>query len=139
MKPGKVRGSLETTEIGRPRARLELPGSETGPAEVEIIYQPRATRLSRAILVLLVSWLIIPVVAFIPPHIPWILITFFGGLLLALRIWGGEFYVSRFEGACPRCGTALELKRGARIRRAQMLECHGCHRRPELRIDVPTD
>lgn len=104
-----------------------------------MIYQPRATRMSRAIIVLVVSWLIIPVVAFIPPHIPWMLVAFFGGLLLALRIWAGEFYVSRFQGACPRCGTALELKPGARIRKRQTLDCYGCHRRPELVIDAPTD
>lgn len=139
MKTEEPGGSLETTEVGHPAARLHLPGSGTGPAQVEMIYQPRATRMTRAILTLVVSWLIIPVVFFIPPHFPWVLAAFFGGLWLAWRFWNGEFYVSRFEGACPRCGAALELKPGTRIRRRQMLECYSCHRSPELIVDAPDD
>ena len=138
-KPMMSGGSLETTEVGRPRARLELPGSGTGPAVVEMIYQPRATRMTRAVITLLASLLILPVVFFIPPHLPWVALVLLGGLFLAWRFWRGEFYVSSFEGACPKCGTALELKAGSRIRRSQMLECYGCHRRPELVIDDPTD
>lgn len=135
----KQEGSLETTEIGRPRARLHLAGSGTAPAEVEMVYQPRATRMVRAILVLGVSWLILPVVFFIPPHIPWVALAFFGGLLVAWRVWQGEFYVSSFKGACPRCGTALALRAGSRVRRTQTLECYGCHRSPELIVDAPAD
>lgn len=132
-------GSLETTEVGRPRARLNLPGAGTAPAEVEMVYQARATRMTRAVTTLVASWLILPVVFFIPPHIPWVLLVFAGGLFMAWRFWRGEFYVSRFEGACPKCGTALELKPGARIRQRQTLECYGCHRSPELIVDDPGD
>ena len=139
MKEPRRSGSLETTELGRPAARLELPGSGTVPADVEMVYQPRATRMSRAIITLVVSWFMLPVVFFIPPHIPWVLLVFFGGLWLAWRVWKGEFYVSSFKGACPKCGTALELKPGARVRRTQTLECFGCHRRPELIVDAPAD
>jgi hypothetical protein len=139
VKQTKIKGSLETTAVGRPDARLVLPGSGTTPAEVEMVYQPRATRLTRALLTLVVSWLIIPVVFFIPPHFPWVLGAFLGGLYFAWRFWRGEFYVSSFRGACPRCGTALELRPGARIRREQTLECYGCHRRPELIVDGPGD
>lgn len=132
-------GSLETTAVGRPGARLHLPGAGTAPAAVEMVYQPRATRLTRALLALFVSWLMLPVVVFIPPHLPWVLAVFVGGLYFAWRFWRGEFYVSSFQGACPRCGTALELRPGARIRSSQTLECYGCHRRPELIIDGTGD
>lgn len=139
MAKTRVRGSLETTEVGRPRATLHLPGTGTAPAHVEMIYQPRATRLARTLLVLFVTALTIPVVFFIPPHLPWVLAVLLGGGYLAWRFWKGEFYVSSFEGACPRCGTALELKPGARVRRRQALECLGCHRTPELIVDGPED
>lgn len=121
----------------RPPARLHLPGSGTAPAEIEAIAQPRGARLTRALLALFGSWALIPLVFFIPPHFPWVAAAFGGGLYLALRFWRGELYVSSFEGACPRCGTALELKPGARIRRRQTLDCYGCHRQPELIVDAP--
>lgn len=121
---------------GRATARLHLPGHGTAPAEITVIPQARGTRLTRALLSLIGSWLLIPLVFFIPPHFPWVLAAFGGGLYLAWRFWRGELYVASFEGSCPRCGTALELKEGARIRRTQTLECYGCHRQPELIVDA---
>ena len=121
---------------GSPPARLHLPGTGTAPARVEVIHQPRAKRLTNALLALVGCWILIPLVFFIPPHFPWVLGAFGAGVYLAWRFWRGELYVSRFEGACPRCGTALEVKTGSRIRRTQTLECYGCHRQPELIIEA---
>lgn len=126
---------MATTELGRPRGRLELPGSGSRRVTLEVIYQPRATRIMRAVLVLTVAAVLMPLVFFIPPHFLWPLLVLALGLYLARRYWVGEFYVSRFEGACPRCDTPLELKPGARIRQRQTLECYGCHRQPELVLE----
>lgn len=131
--------NLNTTDISRPAARIVLPGSGTGPADVEVVYQPRATRYTRAILALVVSWLAIPVVFFIPPHIPWALAAFGLGVFLFWRTTQGEYFVASFEGACPRCAEPLALKSGARIRGRHTLECYGCHRQPELVLDEPGD
>lgn len=117
-------------------ARIHLPGSGTASAVLEATYQPRSERVTRAVLALIGSWLLIPLVFFIPPHFPWVAGAFGGGLYLAARFWRGELHVSSFDGACPRCGTSLELKSGARIRRTQTLECYGCHRQPELIVDA---
>lgn len=123
---------MATTELGRPRARLELPGSGSGPATLEVIYQPKATRLTRVVLILLVTAALVPFSFFIPPHFLWPLVVLAVGIFLAHRLWVGEFYVSTFDGACPRCGTKVELKPGSRIKNHQMLQCFGCHRQPEL-------
>lgn len=128
---------MATTEIGRPDALLTLPGSGSAEARLEVIYQPRATRLSRALLVLGVALAAMPVVFFLPPHFLWPLLTLGIGLYLARRYWKGEYYVVEFEGDCPRCGTTLELKEGARIGAKQTLECYGCHRQPELTVRDP--
>ena len=130
---------MATTELAKPGARLELPGSGTAPASVEVVYQPRATRLARAVIVLVVSWLLMPIVFFVPPHFLWPLLSLIGGIVLARRYWRGEYYVTTFEGACPRCGTAIDLVSGTRIRGRQTLECYGCHRHPELVLDEPKD
>lgn len=126
---------MATTELGRPRAHLELPGSGSATATLEVVYQPRATRLVRTVLILAVTFLLMPVVFFFPPHLLWPALVLLGGLVLARLAWVGEYYVSRFEGACPRCGTKLDLKPGSRIRSQQTLECFGCHRRPELILE----
>lgn len=128
---------MSTTEIGQPGAKLVLPGSGSIPATVEVIYQSQATRLSRALIILAVSILISPVLFFLPPHFLWPLVSLAAGGYLAWRYWTGEYYVTHFEGACPRCDTPLEMKRGTRIRGRHTLDCHGCHRQPTLILDDP--
>ncbi len=130
---------MATTEIGRPGARLVLPGSDTVKASVEVIYQSRATRASRALLTLGVAIVSMPVLFFIPPHFVWPLLALAIGGYLAWRYWRGEYYVVGFKGHCPRCETPLEVSRGTRVRGHQTLECYGCHRHPELVLDDPED
>ena len=128
---------MATTEVARPRARLQLPGGGATPATIEVIYQPRATRMSRAILVLSISVLLMPVLFFLPPHFLWPIVSLVVGILLARRYLRGEYYVTSFEGACPRCDTAIEIKSGTRVRARYSVECFGCHRQPELVVDDP--
>lgn len=130
---------MPTTDVGRPGARLVLPGNGTADAIVEVIYQPRATRLSRALLTFGGTLLISPVLFFIPPHFLWPVLALAIGGFTAWRYWKGEYYVILFEGSCPRCDTPLEMKRGARIRGRHTLECFGCHRHPELILDALDD
>jgi hypothetical protein len=128
---------VATTETARPDARLVLPGSGSGRAEIEVVFLSRTTRLWRALLVMGVALLIAPVVFFVPPHFLWPPVALGAGAFLAHRYWTGEYYVLAFEGACPRCGEALEVKPGARIRGRHTLECYGCHRQPELVLEDP--
>jgi hypothetical protein len=127
---------VATTEVGRPAARLTLAGSATVAVTVEVIYQSRATRMSQALLTMGVAVVIAPVLFFLPPHFLWPALALAGGAWLAWRCWKGEYYVIHFEGSCPRCATPLTLKRGARIRGHETLECYGCHRHPELVLDA---
>jgi hypothetical protein len=114
-----------------------LPGSGTAPAEIEVIYQSRATRLSRALLILGLAVVIAPLLFFIPPHFLWPVVGIAAGAYLARRYWKGHYYVVEFEGSCPRCGAALELEEGQRIGRRHGIECYSCHRQPELVLDDP--
>lgn len=128
---------MSTTEIGRPGAKLVLPGAGSTDATVEVIYQSQATRVSRALITLAVAILIAPVLFFLPPHFLWPLVSLAVGGLLAWRYWTGEYYVTYFEGSCPRCEIPLEMARGTRIRGEHMLDCHGCHRHPTLIVNDP--
>lgn len=130
---------MATTELIRPPATLILRGSGSGPASIEVIHQPRATRMTRAILGLSICWLIVPFVFFIPPHFPWVLAALAAGIIVFFRSMRGEYYVASFQGACPRCGEALEIKPGARIRGRHLIDCFACHRQPELVLEAPLD
>jgi hypothetical protein len=128
---------VATTEVAKPDARLVLPGGASRPAQIEVLFLPRATRLWRALLILGVAVVVAPVVFFLPPHFLWPLVVLGGAAFIAHRYWTREYYVLAFEGSCPRCEEPLEVKQGARIRGRHTLECYGCHRQPELILDDP--
>ena len=116
----------------RRTARLTLPAAGTTEAVVEVEPQPKRQRTMRAMAVLAVSLAAAPVVFFIPPHFLWPLVVLVAGAYFARRVWRGEYVVTSFEGACPRCGEPLVVDPGTRVRGRQRIECYGCHREPEL-------
>ena len=121
-------------EIVTSAARLSLRGHEPRPAALEVEYRSPKTRATRALLSLLGFWLLAPLVAVIPPHIPWALLAFAAGIYFAARQWTGEYVVHRFEGACPRCGAALPLPAGSRIKLPHRMVCYQCHHEPVLEV-----
>jgi hypothetical protein len=121
-------------EVQSGPARLTLRGHEPAPAELAVVYRSPKTRATRAALSLLGLWILTPIVAIIPPHIPWALLAFLGGIYLAFRQWNGEYVVQRFEGACPRCGAALPLPPGTRIKLPHRMTCYQCHHEPVLEV-----
>jgi hypothetical protein len=130
---------VATTDIARPTARLSLPGSGTTPAEIEVVYQPRATRVTRAVLIGVLALLVAPVVFFIPPHFLWPLAVLLVAGFMARRTLVSEYHVTSFQGACPRCGTDIEIEPGTRIGARHTLECYSCHRQPQLVVDDPDE
>lgn len=54
------------------------------------------------------------------------------GMAAVWRSWRGRYRVDGFRGECPRCGTALRLKRGARVSTPHPLVCYACHHEPHL-------
>jgi hypothetical protein len=115
-------------------ALLTLRGHEPRPAGVELTYRPPRTRSVQALLSLLGFWALIPLVLFIPPHLPWALAAFAAGIYFAWRSWTGEYVVHSLAGSCPRCGSELSLKPGSRIRLPHALTCYHCHHHPVLQV-----
>jgi len=113
-------------------AKLTLRGHESTPATLEAEVVARPTRTRRAVLRLLGFWILIPIVAIIPPHIPWIVIAFVMGIYYAHQHWTGEYVVHSFTGNCPHCGSALTIKSGSRIHSPHEMTCYHCHFEPEL-------
>ena len=115
-------------------ARLSLRGHEPRPADLSVVHRSPRTRAARALLSLMGLWVLAPVVALMPPHLPWALLAFCAGIYLAVRQWSGEYVVQRFEGTCPRCARPLPLPAGSRIRLPHPMVCYGCHHEPVLEI-----
>ncbi|HEX2094185.1 MAG TPA: hypothetical protein VHG28_17410 [Longimicrobiaceae bacterium] len=128
---------LHSGAASAPSARLVLGGHASTPAHLDALVRPARTRAIRAVASLAVCWGLAPLVFFIPPHLPWVLTALAGGIYLAYRQWSGEYVVRSFEGSCPRCGNALALKPGERIRLPHTLTCYRCHHHPVLHVAVP--
>jgi hypothetical protein len=81
-----------------------------------------------------VALLVVPAVAIVPPHAPWVIGVLATGVLLARRRWNERFTVMSVVGACPRCGREYEITPG-RLRQPHPLPCEGCHH--ESRLQLP--
>ena len=59
-----------------PQALVPLRGHLPAPAYVELAYRPLSGRIARSLLVLIGCWGAIPLIAWVPPHYPWIVLAF---------------------------------------------------------------
>ena len=125
-----------TEQLLTPPSRLMLPGHEPTPARTEITYRPRSLRLTRALMYLVGFWALAPLVFFIPPHIPWALAAVVLGIYFAWANWTGTYQVRSVQGSCPRCGNALAVEAGTKIRLPYRMTCYQCHHEPHLEIDT---
>lgn len=118
-----------------PPAALRLRGHEAKPAEIQIEKRPRQTRMTRSILTLVGFLVLAPVVALIPPHIPWVLVALFMGGYLAWKQWAGEYIVHSFSGNCPRCDAELKIDPGSKVGLPLEMDCYSCHHKPTLVVE----
>ncbi|MGH7505755.1 MAG: hypothetical protein ACRELX_08890, partial [Longimicrobiales bacterium] len=70
----------QTSEMTEVEGRLEAFGFADARADLVLIERPASWRMTRALLSLLIGWGLIPVVIFIPPHFPWVIGGFVGGI-----------------------------------------------------------
>lgn len=119
-------------ERGRFEARVELVGFPARPAVFEATRRGAVDRGARALLVLAVFWMAGPALYLVPPHVIWVVVAVKAGVVFAIHEWRGEYRVHRFEGACPRCGSALSVKTGVCGRFPRALSCFTCHHSPVL-------
>lgn len=115
-------------------ALVTLRAHRPAPAHVEMAYLPLPGRLGRALLVLAACWAAIPLVLWIPPHYPWLVIAFCSGVYLSYRQWTGRYRVSYFAGLCPRCGHAVSMGVDRCISLPHTLTCYHCHFEPRLEV-----
>lgn len=117
-------------QIIAPPTRLRLSGHGATPARAEVVYRPQSVRFARGLSSLLGLWALVPIVFFIPPHLPWALAAFTLGIYFGWTNWRGGFVVQTLEAECPRCGNALTVEPGTKIRAEHAVTCYACHHEP---------
>lgn len=118
----------------RPGVVLTLPGHEPVPGHADLAFRPRSERISRGIASIVGFTVLAIGVAILPPHIPWALIALTAGAIVSYRNFRGVFTVRSFEGKCPRCGAALKIEPGAKIKPPHEMDCYSCHFHPVLEV-----
>lgn len=125
---------MKKTESGVPQAQVTLRAYQPAPARIELSYRPIPGRLARTLLALGLFWGAIPLIAWLPPHYPWVVVSFVAGLYLAHRAWTGRYRVSAFAGICPRCAHPVSLGLDRAISLPHTLTCYHCHFEPRLEV-----
>ena len=114
-------------------AWIILPGHRDVRAAVEVAEYPFWARVLRTV-VLAGMWTAATVATFLvtifDPFLSSIPLTV--GAFTVYRSWRGRFRIGSFQGGCPRCNTALQLKPGARISSPHPLMCYSCHHEAQL-------
>lgn len=107
-------------------ATLALFGFPATPATVRIRAHSKSWRVGGAIRIQAVGLVLAPMVALVPPHVPWALGALAGSFFLARRRWHHRFTVEAVAGGCPKCGKNV-APRPAMLRARHALSCDGCH------------
>jgi hypothetical protein len=115
-------------------ARLMFAGGQWSEARARVIERSASWRRSSA-LMQLGWWLLAPVVFWIPPHIPWVLLVLAIGAVRALNRFREHRTLVSLRGPCPKCGTEQDFTETGRMKHPHTVHCASC--RWELRVDVP--
>jgi len=127
-------GMTRSVQVETPAARVTLFGFKSVPAYAEVVHRPRSLRFTRAMLALAGCWCSAPVIAILPPHLPWLFVAFAAGLFFAWANWRGSYEVRCVHARCPSCGRELAIRPGARIDLPYRLACLSCHHTPLLEV-----
>lgn len=109
----------------RLKGRVEAFGFTTTNAEIDAIARPASWRATRALLAAGIGLGAAPVVALVPPHIPWVLGSLIGGAVIARKRATEHFTLRSLDAKCPRCGEPLTTETG-RLAGTRQLQCARC-------------
>lgn len=130
-----MRSEVSGTDAAPLAARTVVFGSAPRPAHLVVTRRSRGERLGRTLIALVAALLAAPLLALLPPHVPWALAALIIGGWIARRQWLGELRVHQFSGDCPRCEAPLELD-SSLITLPLRVACLNCHHEPRLESET---
>jgi|1186.fasta_scaffold74596_2 hypothetical protein len=115
-------------------ARLVFMGGKATEGRARVVERSKAWRRSQ-VMKDLALLLLIPVVVFIPPHIPWPLIVIGVAGMRAFNHSREHRTLLSLRGPCPKCGTDQEYKELGRMGNPHKVTCASC--RWDVFVEVP--
>lgn len=115
-------------------ARLVFMGGTSSEGRARVIERSAAWRRSQSIKDLLLL-LLVPVVVWIPPHIPWVLIVIGLALFRAFNHSREHRTLLSLRGPCPKCGAEQDFTELGRMGSPHKVTCAHC--RWDLYVEVP--
>ena len=115
-------------------ARLVFMGGQSSEARARVIERSAAWRRSQAVKDLLLL-LLAPLVFFIPPHAPWVLLVVGVAFVRAFNHNREHRTLLSLRGPCPKCGTEQEFTELGRMGHPHKVTCAHC--RWDVYVDVP--
>lgn len=114
-------------------ARLVFASGEWTEARAQVIERTASWRRGAA-LMQLGWWLLAPVLFFLPPHVPWVLLALAIGAVRAFNKYREHRTLVSLHGTCPKCGTEQDFRELGRMKQPHLVHCSSC--RWELRAEV---
>lgn len=105
--------------------RLEAFGFQPTRVTIDAIERTASWRMTRGLVAAGLGVGVAPVVALVPPHIPWLLGALITGGVIARRRFTEHYTLLSMEGACPRCGEAVTTDPG-RLTAERTVRCGAC-------------
>lgn len=113
---------------------VTLFGHTPTTARLVLLPRSRGWRTRKAAIPLAIGLAVAPVVALLPPHAPWALISLATGGILARRRWKEHYTIQEADALCPRCETSLPLPSGTRLRIPHPVTCPDCGHEPVVEV-----
>jgi hypothetical protein len=109
-----------------PPASLSCFGADPAPARVVVIPRDASWRTTRGLLALGIGIGLTPLVAIVPPHVPWAAASLIGGIVIARNRFRERTTLLSVAGTCPRCGGAVAQEPRRRLQRPHTVTCSAC-------------
>ncbi|MFW6201906.1 MAG: hypothetical protein ACOC8B_04965 [Gemmatimonadota bacterium] len=132
-------GRHDGAAVRWPPARLTLFGFASTPAEATVIRRSTSWRWTRALLSFAIGLGAAPIVAVLPPHLPWALLSVVAGVVIGVRRLRERVTLRSLRGRCPKCERSQEIDEARRLRRPHPLNCRGCGQELLLEVELEED
>jgi hypothetical protein len=106
-------------------ARLVFMGGKATEGRARVVERSSTWRRSQTMKDLALL-LLIPLVVFIPPHFPWVLIVLFAAGMRAFNHSREHRTLLSLRGPCPKCGAEQEYKELGRMGNPHKVTCGSC-------------
>lgn len=116
--------------------RLDAFGFEPSAATIEATARPASWRATRALIAAGLGLGAAPVVALVPPHIPWLIGSLAAGGVIARKRLTERYTLRSMTAVCPRCGKPVQTEKG-RLTAERTVRCNACGQDLTLTVDLP--